>query len=198
VSLDHILLGLLRQPASGYDLKAIFDQHMHYIWAAELSQIYPTLQRLEDKGWLRSRSADSKRGPARRVYEITPAGRKALREWLEMTPQLGQERNAALAQLYFLSELADLAKTERYFVRMREQLSDRLQALQRFDRLWSEADPSYPERLPSADFHIYLTLRKGLHSLGGLVAWCDESLRMIRARAEREKAADVRPVKKTR
>ncbi len=47
MSLQHILLGLLREPASGYDLKAYFDKSVRYFWAAELSQIYPTLQRME-------------------------------------------------------------------------------------------------------------------------------------------------------
>ena len=30
MSLDYILLGLLREPASGYDLKAVFDERIHY------------------------------------------------------------------------------------------------------------------------------------------------------------------------
>jgi PadR family transcriptional regulator AphA len=196
VSLDHILLGLLRQPASGYDLKAVFDQHLRYIWAAELSQIYPTLQRLEEKGWLRSRSADSKRGPARRVYEMTAAGRRALHAWIEKPPEIGVERNAFLAQLYFMSELADLGKTERFFVQLREQVSTRLQAIERLERLWAEADPCFPDRLPSADFHVLLTLRKGLHSLTAHVQWCDEALSSIRARREREMAAERGPRRK--
>ena len=52
MSLQHILLGLLREPASGYDLKAYFDSSVRYFWAAELSQIYPTLQRMEKSGRL--------------------------------------------------------------------------------------------------------------------------------------------------
>ena len=57
MSLDHVLLGLLREPASGFDLKGMFDQGIGHFWAAELSQIYPTLKRLERQGWLRSHSA---------------------------------------------------------------------------------------------------------------------------------------------
>lgn len=195
MSLDHILLGLLRQPASGYDLKATFDQHLHYLWAAELSQIYPTLQRLEEKGWLRSRSADSKRGPARRVYEITAAGRRALHAWLESAPDIGVERNAYLAQLYFLSELADLDKTERFFRQLRQQISARLEAIQRLERLWAEADPGFPDRLPLADFHVLLTMRKGLYSLTAHVQWCDDSINRIRARRDAERSAGNKPAK---
>lgn len=63
MSLEHILLGLLREPASGYDLKKLFDERIDYFWAAELSQIYPTLKRLEQRGWIRGREAASSRGP---------------------------------------------------------------------------------------------------------------------------------------
>src|ERR1700740_1459020 len=52
VSLEHILLGLLRQPASGYDLKAVLDHGIGHFWGAELSQIYPSLRRLEKRGLL--------------------------------------------------------------------------------------------------------------------------------------------------
>ncbi|HKW51009.1 MAG TPA: PadR family transcriptional regulator, partial [Candidatus Eisenbacteria bacterium] len=68
MSLEFILLGLLRRPASGYDLKKFFDEGIGYFWAAELSQIYPTLKRLEKRGWVRGRAAASKRGSGRRVY----------------------------------------------------------------------------------------------------------------------------------
>src|SRR5580700_8471225 len=107
MSLEHILLGLLREPASGYDLKAIFDERIHYFWAAELSQIYPALQGLERKGLLRSRHATSKRGPGRRMYQITPAGHRVLREWLEKGPEISDERMAYLAKIYLMDELGD-------------------------------------------------------------------------------------------
>ena len=191
MSLEYVLLGLLRQPASGYDLKAIFDQQIHYFWAAELSQIYPTLQKLEKRGWLRSRAADSRRGPMRRVYEITGPGRRALRRWLQSPPEIGVERNAFLAQLYFLSELADLQQTRKFFQHLREQLSNRLTGLEMLERLWRQADPAYPDGLPSADFHIYLALSKGLHSLRAHVAWCDHALNAIDSRSARETKAGV-------
>ena len=67
MSLEHILLGLLREPASGYDLKVVLDHGIGHFWAAELSQIYPSLKRLEKQGLLRSRRTASQRGPGRIV-----------------------------------------------------------------------------------------------------------------------------------
>ena len=76
MTLDHILLGLLREPQSGYELKAAFDLSLNYFWPAELSQIYRNLKRLEADGAVTSRSAPSEKGPERRVYSLTPAGRR--------------------------------------------------------------------------------------------------------------------------
>src|SRR5437588_510550 len=77
MGLDNILLGLLRQPASGYDLKRVFDEGIGHFWAAELSQIYPALKRLEKRRLLRARKVDSKRGPGKYVYQTTAAGQAA-------------------------------------------------------------------------------------------------------------------------
>jgi PadR family transcriptional regulator, phenolic acid-responsive transcriptional regulator len=187
MSLEHILIGLLRQPSSGYDLKKVFDERIDYFWAAELSQIYPTLKRLEKRGWVRCRQAASSRGPGRRVYETTAAGRRALRDWLAKGPEIGDERFAYLAQIYLMDELADLKQTLRFFTVLRDEFNRKREALRRLERYWAEADPRYPEELPPPDFHVQLTLRMGILSLGGHVRSCDESIRRLRARMVREK-----------
>jgi DNA-binding PadR family transcriptional regulator len=185
VSLDHVLLGLLREPASGFDLKGMFDQGIGHFWAAELSQIYPTLKRLERKGWLRSHSAPAKRGRGRRVYEITPAGRKALQIWLAGDPQVGDERLAFLAQIYLMDELGDLGKTLEFFAKLRESVAQRLRELRQIEQRWKEADPDYPEVAPLPDFHVQLALRWGVLSQVAKLRWCDESMRRIRARLKK-------------
>lgn len=79
VSLEHILLGLRRRPSSGYDLKQGFDVAICPFRPAEPSQVYPALKQLERRRLLRSPVAPAKRGPRRRVYHTTAAGRAALR-----------------------------------------------------------------------------------------------------------------------
>jgi len=182
MSLEHILLGLLREPASGYDLKRVFDERISHFWAAELSQIYPTLGRLERRRWVRSRRAESKRGPGRRIYDLTPAGRKELRAWLAGPPQFGDERFAYLGQLFFMGELGDWGLTLRFLRSVREHFAAKLAALRSLERLWREADPRYPDRLPADDFHVQLALRKGILSLESHLTWCDESISRAAAR----------------
>ena len=86
MSLQHILLGMLEQPASGYDLKQAFEQQQAHYWSANLAQIYPTLNRMEEKGLLASAEQPSPKGPPRRVYRRTSAGREALVDWLTGGP----------------------------------------------------------------------------------------------------------------
>jgi PadR family transcriptional regulator AphA len=195
MSLENILLGLLREPASGYDLKAVFDQRIHYFWAAELSQVYPALQRLERKGLLRSREAPAKRGPRRRVYQTTSAGHRALREWLSASPELGDERIGFLAKIYLMDELADLGKTLQFFRELREIFATRLEELHAIERGWAARDAHYPDTLSPKMFHVLLTLRKGLISLEAQVKWCDESVQRIEGRMKKEKS-NVRTVSK--
>jgi DNA-binding PadR family transcriptional regulator len=186
MSLDHILLGLLRKPASGYDLKNVFDDGIHYFWAAELSQIYPTLRRLERKGWLRGRRAPAKRGAGRRVYQLTPAGHRELRDWLQSEVSLGDDRIPYLAKLYLMDELGALRKTLRYLTSLREKFASNLAALEIIERDWARDDPSYPESLTPAMFHVLLTLRNGICMLGARVKWCNESIRRVEARIAKE------------
>jgi len=181
MSLEHILLGLLRQPGSGYDLKKVFDERIGYFWAAELSQIYPTLGRLERRRWIRGRNAPSKRGSGRRVYAITPTGRRALREWLRGEPQFGDERFSFLAQVYFMDELGDLKLTRKFFGRMRDHFASKLAALRAIECQWAKADPKYPDVLGPEELHLHLALRKGLLSLEAHVAWCDEAIQRLSA-----------------
>ena len=74
MSLRHILLGLAERECSGYDVKKEFDTSLRNFWRAELSQIYPQLQKLERDGLLESEKAESAQGPQRVVYRRTEAG----------------------------------------------------------------------------------------------------------------------------
>ena len=103
MSLPHVLLGLLsRGPASGWDLKSRMARDLALGWDAELTQIYPALRRLLRGGFVAMKRRRSEKGPPRREYRITPAGRREFREWLAEPLALPRPRDAALARLAFL------------------------------------------------------------------------------------------------
>ena len=179
MSLDHILLGLLRDPATGYDLKNAFSENVRHFWSAELSQIYPTLKRLEQRRMLRSRVEPSPKGPNRKVYSLTLEGRTELLHWLRTGPAVGTERFAYLAQLYFMDALGDLHETRAFMTALRDHLARWLAQLQAVEREVVAAHGDAPERYGDAGFHRFAALRMGIHSIGSKMAWCDETLAAI-------------------
>ncbi|WP_419165188.1 PadR family transcriptional regulator [Candidatus Palauibacter sp.] len=179
MSLDHILLGLLREPATGYDLKTAFSESVGHFWSAELSQIYPTLKRLERRRLLRSRLEPSPKGPNRRVYTLTNEGRAELLHWVRGDPAVGTERFAYLAQLYFMDAIGDIRQTRAFMTALRDHLSGWLAQLRAVEREIIAAHGEAPERYSDAGFHQFATLRMGIHSIGSKVTWCDETLAAI-------------------
>ena len=184
--LDAILLGLLQTPATGYQIKQSFDTIFTHIWAAELSQIYRTLKRLERSGALKSRAEPSAKGPEQRKYEITAKGRRLLHRWLAEGPSLGDERYAHVAQLFFLGELRDFRITERFLETLLVKYEERLATLQRIEAGWRSADPRYPDRLDPKAFHSALTLQMGIQRIDALARWARDSIERVRKRRKEE------------
>ncbi len=79
------LLALLaKEPAHGYELKNLLEQTFGEAYPSpNIGQIYVTLQRLERDGLVSSQDVVQATRPNKRVYELTPAGRKALAAWIE-------------------------------------------------------------------------------------------------------------------
>lgn len=183
MALDRILLGMLREPASGYDLKTAFSQSIGHFWDAELSQIYPTLTRLQKQGLLTVSRKPSDKGPPRKVYALTAAGRKALREWLRSPPKASAERLAWLAQLFFMPELRDRDEALAFLNQLRADFAAELAALEAIDARWRASDPTYPDVASDDDFYPQLTLALGLTKLRAKLEWCDESIARLKRRS---------------
>lgn len=181
MSLPHVLLGMLAEPASGYELKQQFELSMRHFWYAELSQIYPALARLEKRGMLTSKNAPSDKGPRKKVYTRTEKGRKELQSWLAEGPVLRTERLAFLTQLFFLDEIPGPARID--FMRtLRDDFADRLEELKGIERNWAAEDPRFPDDLPDDEFVKHMTLRSGLKKYAVMVEWCEECLARMEER----------------
>jgi DNA-binding PadR family transcriptional regulator len=189
MSLPHILLGLLAEPASGYDLKKAFGMSVRHFWSAELSQIYPTLKRMEKQGLLRSEAEVSAKGPNRKVYHRTPAGAEALVEWVSAGPSDGQERLSFVAQVFFLAAVSPEERVA-FLVGLREIFEARVLELEAVERDWRAAEPGYPDALPDGEFFPHITLRLGLMKYRAIIDWCEECLSRLRSRAAVPPALD--------
>ena len=78
-----ILKQLKDKPKHGYEIMKDLAEQMHGCYSPSPGTVYPTLQWLEDEGLVRSRDVDGKK-----VYEITDAGRKFLREHRDIIDEI--------------------------------------------------------------------------------------------------------------
>ena len=65
----------------------------------ELGGLYRVLRALEEDGLVRSKWDADEPGPAKRMYELTPAGRELLRAWAKALKQTHQVVDAFLKRL---------------------------------------------------------------------------------------------------
>ena len=177
-----MLLGILRTPASGYEIKQQFDQVFSHFWAADLPQIYRTLNRMERDGLLAASAVASEKGPERRVYRVTGAGRRALRKWLTSAPTIATDRIEYLAQTFFLGALEDDEAALSFMRELRQMLANELAVLRGIATTWAAEDPTYPECASRDDFYAQLTLDLGLHTLATKVEWADRCITRIETR----------------
>ena len=83
MSPTYALLGLLvRGEKHGYELKRTVDQEFAPSWRIDFAQLYRSLAKMTQAGWVEARVERGEGGPNRKVYSLTPRGREALEQWL--------------------------------------------------------------------------------------------------------------------
>ncbi|MFR9749709.1 PadR family transcriptional regulator [Nocardia sp. 004] len=80
---NAVLAALLEGEASGYDLAKGFDASTANFWMATPQQLYRELDRMAAEGVIETRVVQQERRPNKRLHAITPAGREALRQFIE-------------------------------------------------------------------------------------------------------------------
>ena len=83
MSIKHAILGLLsKKPLHGYELKAAYEEDLVPATQLNYGQVYTTLERLGRDGLVGHEVVSQAERPDKKVYALTAAGRKELREWL--------------------------------------------------------------------------------------------------------------------
>jgi DNA-binding PadR family transcriptional regulator len=82
-----VLLGLLAVRSwTGYELTRQVSGSLGHVWPASAAHSYREQRRLVRLGWATVTAEPAGRERTRNRYTITPAGRQALREWLDTRP----------------------------------------------------------------------------------------------------------------
>src|SRR4029078_4640256 len=83
---EAVALGVLAEgERSGYDLLKRVEASVGHIWSPAKSQLYAILPRLVDAGRALRRPVQQETRPDKQLYTLTPAGKRAVRSWLEHT-----------------------------------------------------------------------------------------------------------------
>ena len=102
MSLRIALLGLLAvEPASGYDLKRAIDRSTYFIWNATGPQIYNTLHKLREEGYVTSKSQAQTGKPDKQIHTITPKGQAALQDYVSEPVRASVTRDEVLLRIFF-------------------------------------------------------------------------------------------------
>jgi PadR family transcriptional regulator, regulatory protein AphA len=170
----YAVLGFLsRRPMSGYDLKKAIEQSVGNFWKESYGQLYPILGRLSDEGLAKRVESKGAGKRARHVYSITPAGRQALRRWLEDSTDPQPVRNELLLKLFF-GRRGDPGWSKREVERTRRRLAADLERYEKIHERLSREHSSDP------DYEYWLiTLRYGERDTRAQLDWCDETLAVL-------------------
>lgn len=183
LSTRHVVLGLLvERPGYGYDLQQRLDARLGFLGLSE-SAVYKILDRLEHDGWIEETGEKqvgrTRRGAARVMYRVTPAGRERFRAWMATPcerPVLRDELQAKLnvAEPDDLPRLLEVAEAQGHAC-LAELAALGRPALARagdVDLPWRDAATMMVD-----DFRV--------RSLQTLVDWLDAICELIEARIRR-------------
>lgn len=174
MSLDYAILGFLNyQPMTGYDLKKAFDDSIRHFWYADQSQIYRTLNRLHEQGWVDREVMEQETRPDRKIFSITASGKEALKKWLLSPPEGGEPHSAPLIQVFFAGQFPDEVN---------------LRIFQFADRMMEELIERYG-KIPERIENIYRPMIKSEREIYFWNATLDLGMRI--AKAQQEWARDI-------
>jgi PadR family transcriptional regulator, regulatory protein AphA len=165
---EAVVLGLLAEgERSGYDLLKRAERSVGYIWSPAKSQLYAMLPRLVDDGLARRRVVRQQGRPDKQVYRLTPAGKRALRSWLEH-PSPGSW-DELLLKVFF----GRLVPAAALLPQLEEYRRIHAAELAEYEAIEREIAGKRSRR------HGYLTLRYGLEVMRGRLDWLDETVKEL-------------------
>ena len=213
MSLKHALLGFLTVcPATGYELKGIFENSVQHFWNADLSQIYRTLDEIKSEGLATVRVEPQEGKPPRHIYSLSEKGREEFLRWLrEPVKDLPVIRNHFLLKIFFGAFLQKEEVIE-HLKRYQSVLQERLAKYHEIEHMVPEqfeaslrskgiiekgkAAPFEPEILKNHLLYAIATLRLGFKIAEATNEWCTETINELQsASSGKPKSIKKQPIK---
>lgn len=176
MSLEYAILVSLRERAgSGYELARRFDKSIGYFWAASHQQIYRSLKRMVDAGWIDCDEVAQDKRPDKKVYRVSEDGAAELARWIgEPATPSSTTRNDLSVKLRGAS-FGSTAEVIAEMTRHRDMHAERLELY----RTLEQRDFPDPAKLTGRELHQYLVLLGGMRVEEAFLSWCDESIKAL-------------------
>jgi len=172
------ILGFLAsESGTGYDIRNWLEG-ISSMWHESYGQIYPSLQKMTEKGWVEREAVDGAKGSDKYIYSITDVGREVFTEWLEQPIYFTPPRHEFLLRFYFAKHTS-----QDVLINHLLQYRDKLQASHEWCLELEKKYLTDKTPLASSD-HAYITISHGLHTRTAQLAWCNEMLEHLRKKEE--------------
>ena len=166
--LAHTILGvLLDAPAHGYAIKKqLTAAHPEGGGAINDGQLYPTLARMEQSGWIRKQVVEQRRTPSKHLYRLTAAGRREFFRWLGATDGQGDalglsRKSDFLRRCAYFQHLGG----ERIAAQVRAERERVERTLERLERLAQSEEDPYRRLLVEYGVRVQRVRRQWLEEL---------------------------------
>jgi PadR family transcriptional regulator AphA len=148
MSIKYAILGFLSwTPASGYDLKRLFEESAAFHWSGNNNQIYKALVELHNDELVTLEVQQQADYPPRKIYTITQKGQAELRQWVLSEPELPQLKNDFFAQLAWADQLG-----ANELDRLLQQYEDQMQIMMRMSQERKQRHQGTPQRTPRESY----------------------------------------------
>ncbi|MGK5638138.1 PadR family transcriptional regulator [Streptomyces sp. URMC 126] len=179
MALEHaILVSLLEQPGSGYELARRFERSIGYFWTATHQQIYRVLKRMVGDGWIDVREVAQQGRPDKKEYSVAAPGREVLARWLSepVEPEgLRHDLAVKIRGAAFGDPAALVGEVERHHRVHSERLAHYLAGERR-----DFTGPEAPGTLDTGQELQHAVLRGGIAYERMTLAWLDDVLATLR------------------
>lgn len=171
----YIVLGMLAlEDLTGYEIIKMIQSSTNYFWSESEGQIYPTLAHCVANGLATCIEEKSEKiNRTKKIYSITPLGKKELISWLKKEPQSALVRNELLLKLFFGGNV-DVRDNIHHVVHRQKEIEAEMESYKKLrEELISEHKNS-----PHLKYWL-ITLDCGIKSSKAELAWCKETLKIL-------------------
>ncbi len=170
--LELAILGLLKERAMhGYELRKQLAQRLGFFWSVSFGSIYPTLKKLERRGFVEKFLVADQMSRRRQVYRITESGEREFLELISEGASSAWEEDKFPLRLAFFRYLKPETRI-RLLERRKQVMQDKLAEGQRC------------MRNARSDEYILKLMRHGMDIAEHDVRWLDELIAAERAAIE--------------